>query len=66
MNLNDHKTKILGVVTVALGFIQAYPGLPELLGPKPYAWTMFFIGIGVTVCGFLNSRQEEDANDQAG
>jgi hypothetical protein len=65
--VNKHKTKALGIVTVALGFVQAYPGLTELLNPKAYAWTMFVIGLGVTVCGFLNSQQEiPDANDQAG
>lgn len=56
MNLNDHKTKILGVATVALGFIQAYPGLPELLTQTQYAWSMFVVGLGVTICGFLNSK----------
>lgn len=57
MNLINHKTKVLGVVTAALGFIQAYPGLTELLSPKTYAWTMFAIGLGVTVCGFLNTQR---------
>lgn len=57
MNLMNHKTKILGVATAALGFIQAYPGLNGMLGETAYAWTMFAIGIGVTICGFLNSQQ---------
>lgn len=55
--INANKTKILGLFTVALGFIQAYPGLTELLSATAYAWTMFFIGLGVTICGFLNSKQ---------
>lgn len=61
MNLMNHKTKILGVTTVALGFIQAYPGLSDLLSPNAYAWTMMLIGLGVTICGFLNSQEKPSA-----
>jgi hypothetical protein len=66
MNVMNHKTKILGALTVLLGFIQAYPGLSDMLAPQTYAWTMLVIGALVTVCGFLNSQEQTDANDQAG
>jgi hypothetical protein len=57
--INANKTKILGIATVLLGFVQAYPGLTDLLSPNAYAWTMFVIGAGVTVCGFLNSASDD-------
>lgn len=56
MNPMNHKTKILGVATAVLGFVQAYPGLSDMLSPQTYAWTMFAIGVLVTACGFLNSQ----------
>lgn len=56
MNVMDHKTKILGLATAVLGFVQAYPGLSDMLSPETYAWTMFVIGALVTGCGFLNSQ----------
>lgn len=55
-SINNNKTKVLGIATVVLGFIQGYPGLPDLLGTNAYAWAMFLIGGGVTICGFLNSN----------
>lgn len=64
MNLSQHKTKILGVITVALGFLQAYPGLPDLLPDTAYAWTMMVVGLGVTVCGYLNSQIGDDNGSQ--
>lgn len=57
--LDNNKTKILGVTTAALGFVQAYPGLQNMLSPNAYAWTMFAIGLLVTVCGCLNSREKQ-------
>lgn len=57
--VNQHKTKALGIATAVLGFVQAYPGLSDLLSAQQYAWSMFAIGIGVTICGFLNSHQEQ-------
>jgi hypothetical protein len=54
--INNSKTRILGIATTVLGFVQAYPGLRDLLSDQAYAWTMFCIGLGVTVCGFLNAR----------
>lgn len=58
--LDSHKTKILGSITVLLGFIQGYPGLPQLLSEHMYAWTMFVVGALTVVCGFLNSNKEND------
>lgn len=57
--VNRHKTKVLGAITVVLGFVQGYPGLSGMISESAYAWLMFCIGIGVTVCGFLNSYQED-------
>lgn len=54
--LNNNKTKVLGIATTVLGFIQAYPGLRDMMSPTAFGWTMFVIGIGVAICGFLNSN----------
>lgn len=54
--VNQNKTKALGIATTVLGFIQAYPGLRDMMSPTAFGWTMFVIGIGVAICGFLNSN----------
>lgn len=54
--VNQNKTKVLGIATTVLGFIQAYPGLKNMMSDTAFGWTMFFIGIGVAICGFLNSN----------
>jgi hypothetical protein len=54
--VNNNKTKVLGIATTVLGFIQAYPGLRDMMTPTAFGWTMFVIGIGVAICGFLNSN----------
>lgn len=54
--VNNNKTKVLGIATTVLGFIQAYPGLRDMMSPTAFGWTMFVIGIGVAICGFLNSN----------
>lgn len=66
--IDRSKTRILGIATVVLGFIQAYPGLRDLLSPTAYGWVMFTMGIGVTICGFLNARPTplEVVNKQGG
>lgn len=60
--LDNNKTKIVGMITIVLGFIQAYPGLPDLLSKTGYAWAMFIIGILVTAFGFWNTYQTNQAN----
>lgn len=54
--VNQNKTKLLGIATTVLGFIQAYPGLKNMMSETAFGWTMFVIGIGVSICGFLNSN----------
>lgn len=54
--VNQNKTKALGIATTVLGFIQAYPGLKNMMSETAFGWTMFVIGIGVSICGFLNSN----------
>lgn len=55
-SINNNKTKLLGIATTVLGFIQAYPGLRDMMSASAFGWTMFVIGIGVSICGFLNSN----------
>lgn len=51
--MNKHWLKLLGIVGAVLGFVQAYPGLKDLLTGTTYSWTMFFIGLGMAALGVL-------------
>jgi hypothetical protein len=62
--VDRHKTKLLGALTAALGFIQGYPGLSSMLEPKVYAWVMFAVGMLVVVCGFLNTMEEPPVEEE--
>lgn len=53
--LNANKTKLIGVVLVALSYIQTNPALKDLISEKAYAWTMLIVGLLVIVFGFLNN-----------
>jgi hypothetical protein len=64
MKLFDHKTKLVGVVSIICGTLQASGQLQSLLSPDQYGWLTIVLGVGTAVCGFLNSAkaQEEDDN----
>jgi hypothetical protein len=66
MKLFDHKTKLVGVVSIICGTLQASGQLQSLLSPDQYGWLTIVLGVGTAVCGFLNSSKSEDDNDQAG
>lgn len=53
--LNANKTKLIGVVLVALSYVQTNPALKDLVSDKTYAWTMLIVGLLVIVFGFLNN-----------
>jgi hypothetical protein len=59
--LTEHPTKIVGMLTAGLGFVQAYPGLPDLLGERTYAWVMFVVGLLVVMLGFWNTHRANQA-----
>jgi len=64
--LNRHKTKVLGLATVVLGFLQTDPQLKALLPEAVYAWLMVVVGLGTVVCGFLNTFQAPSTEDSSG
>lgn len=64
--LNRHKTKVLGLATVVLGFLQTDPQLKALLPEAVYAWLMVVVGLGTVVCGFLNTFQAPSTEDSGG
>ncbi len=56
--LNNHKTKITGIVQAALGAAILYlPQLQAVMKPIYYGLSMMGIGTLTAVLGFLNSRQ---------
>lgn len=55
--LDRNKTKITGLVIAVLGALQAAsPQLQAVMSPRTYAITMIFLGVLVSVFGFLNSQ----------
>lgn len=66
--VNRHKTKLLGIATIVLGFLQTDQSLKALLPEQVYAWLMVAVGLGTLVCGFLNTFEgtAPTANKQAG
>lgn len=55
--LNNYKTAIIGAVMAVLAFIQGYPGLTALLSKTTYGWVSFVLGLGLVVCGLINTQQ---------
>jgi hypothetical protein len=63
MKLFDHKTKLVGVVSIICGTLQASGQLQSLLSPDQYGWLTIVLGVGTAVCGFLNSAQAKESKD---
>ena len=54
--INAHKTKLTGVLLIALGAIQSNATyIQAILSPRGYALAMICAGVFVAVLGFLNN-----------
>ncbi len=58
MNIMNHKTKIVGVIGIVVGFLQMDPRLKNLMDPVAYEWLQVLLGLATVVCGFLNTRSQ--------
>lgn len=55
--INDHKTKITGVLLAVIGFLQTQTvQLQALMSPQAFAWFSVIAGAVVAGLGFLNSH----------
>jgi hypothetical protein len=68
MKIFDHKTKLVGVVSIICGTLQASGQLQTLLNAEQYGWLTIALGVGTAVCGYMNSSQAKEIpnEDQAG
>ena len=61
--LNRNKTKITGMMLVAIGSVQANSALLQsVLTPKQFAWVMVGGGVLVATLGFLNNPKPQDGD----
>lgn len=62
--LNRHKTKVVGFLTVVIGFIQTQATLVQpFMSPAGYAWFVMGTGALVMGFGFLNSSSKSKPGD---
>jgi hypothetical protein len=68
--VNRHKTKLLGIIMIVLGFLQTDTALKGLVPENLYALLVSLAGLGTLICGFLNSfestQPDAPVNKQAG
>lgn len=56
-----NKTKVVGVLLIALGSLQANASfMQSVLSPKQFSWFMVGAGVLVAVLGFLNNPPTGD------
>lgn len=46
-------TKIVGALITVVGFVQAYPGLSDLMTPRGFALTMTALGVAGVILGVM-------------
>ena len=51
-----HKTKLLGIAGIIMGYMQVDPNLRLLLQDSTYAWLQSVVGVLTLICGYLNTQ----------